>query len=406
MFRHLHKDFPILLHTQNGKPYVYFDNASTTHKPQAVLDALMAFYTTSNANVHRGIYTLANSATEQYERARATVAAFIGAHASEIVFTSGATHGINLVAHAWAMEHMRAGDVILISQLEHHANILPWQEVAQKTGALLHYIPVLSDGTVDENSLDVLINDRVKLVAITHLSNVLGTHVPVEMIIKKARAVGATIFIDAAQSAPHGLVNIAQLQPDFLVFSGHKMLGPTGIGVLYINKKMHKQMEPYQRGGGMVFAVDQQSATWAQAPHMFEAGTPPIAQAIGLGAAIEYMQRTIDFAQLHTHHAQLCTRLIEGLVTLPGIRILGPVPFLKQYGHMVSFVVEGIHAHDVAAYLCAQGIFVRAGHHCAQPLANQLQYDASVRVSFYFYNTLEQVDLLLTALGALVLFKK
>ena len=399
MFTQLKKDFPIFTTLEiAGRPFVYFDNAATTHKPQVVLDAMNAFYTQANANVHRGAHFLADAATYAYEDARVTVAGFINARPHEVVFTSGSTAGLNIVAHAWALEHIVAGDVIVVSHLEHHANLLPWQLVAQKTGAQLRFLPLTADGLIDEQSLDGYFDNRVKLVAVSHISNALGVRLPMQKIIGLARSVGATVVVDAAQSAPHGLVDMQTLDADFLVFSGHKMMGPTGVGVLYVKESLHTQLQPHLRGGGMVFSVAEQDALWAKMPALLEAGTPPIAQAVGLAAAIKYLQTYIDYKKLHVHYQHLMVQLLQGLQHHARVKIVGPVDHLQTNGHMVSFVVDGIHAHDVAAFFSAHGICVRAGHHCAQPLANTLEYDASVRLSVYWYNTSEEITFFLEKL--------
>ncbi len=399
----LRKDFEILTQMLNDKPIAYLDNASTTQKPQQVLDAVMNFYTTCNANIYRGVHAFGEKATTLYEQAREKVAQFIGAHdATEIIFTRGTTDGINFIASTWAMQHVKRGDEIVLTELEHHSNLLPWQHVAQQTGAQLKFIPVFPDGTLDMGKVSELITSKTKLVAMIHSSNALGTHVDVATITKHARKVGAKVLIDAAQTVPHQAIDVEKLGCDFLVFSGHKMLAPTGIGVLYINKALHDDIPPYQRGGGTIFDADWHTATWAQSPQKFEAGTPPIAQAIGLGAAIDYLNEHVNFDQLQKHEAQLCVQLIDGLQHIDRIRLLGPLEELKQRGHLVSFVVDGAHAHDVAAYLDAHGICVRAGHHCVQPLAKKLGYEASVRASFYFYNTSEEVERLLEVMKKLV----
>lgn len=386
------KDFPLLQKKINHKDLIYFDNAATSQKPQVVIDAVNRFYETQNSTIHRAVYAFGEQATTLYEQARVSVADFINAHAHEVVFTKGATQSINAVATGWALAHLKSGDEILLTQMEHHANLLPWQQVALRTGAVLKFIPVLPDGTLDMSSLDYLISKKTKLVSCIHVSNALGTHNDIQLIITRAHAHGAKVLIDAAQSIAHQEIDVKKMGCDFLVFSGHKMLGPTGIGVLYIKKDLHEQMQPYEFGGGMVYEVDFTRASWAKAPHKYEAGTPPIAQAVGLSAAVEYIKKHIDFKKLAQHEAQLCAKLIAGLQKNPKIRILGPIEQLKQQGHLVSFVVEGMHAHDVAAYLSDYGICVRAGNHCAQPLANILQTGASVRASFYAYNTIPEVE--------------
>jgi len=399
-FKALRNDFPILSQQANGHPLIYFDNAATTQKPQAVIDAELSFYTKNNANINRGIYQDAEIATQLYEQARTTVAQYIGAHWQEVIFTKGTTESINFIATAWATRVLKPGDEIVLTELEHHANLIPWQIVAQQTGAQLKFIPITADGTLNMNVLDTIITAQTKLVACTHVSNALGTHVDIKTIIDRAHAVGAKILIDAAQSVPHQNIHVHELDCDFLVFSGHKMFGPTGVGVLYIKQQLHDHIEPYQFGGGMVFEVDWHTSTWARSPQKFEAGTPPVAQAIALGVAINYLQ-SLDLKKLQQHEAALCTRLIDGLQQIPGTQILGSIEQLKQQGHLVSFVKENIHAHDVAAYMDQYGIAVRAGHHCAQPLAKKLSIEGSTRVSFYAYNTIDEVDLFLSILKSL-----
>jgi len=402
MFKKLRADFPILSQKINGYPLIPCDNASTTHKPQSVIDAIVTFYTTTNANIYRGVHLFAEQATQLYENARAKVANFIGAEKSEIVFTRGCTSGINFVVATWGEMNITAGDEIVMTELEHHANLLPWQRLAQKKGAILKFIPIFPDGLLDLSSLDSTITHKTKMVSIIHVSNAVGTHVDIATIIARAKMVGACVLVDAAQSVPHQKIDVHELDCDFLVFSGHKILGPTGIGVLYIKKELHAAVPPYEVGGGMVEHVTCDEATWRAAPQKFEAGTPPIAQAIGLGAAIDYLQKNIDFDELMHYEAQLCARLIDGLSTITQVKILGPIPELKKKGHLVSFLVDSIHSHDVAAFLDSRGIAVRAGHHCAQPFAKKLGYDASVRVSFYFYNTVEDVDRIIKAVIELV----
>lgn len=398
----LRQDFPILQKTINGNPLIYFDSAATSHKPRQVIDSLIDFYRNHNSNIHRGVYTTGEKATELYEEARRKVAEHIGAEPSEIIFTRGTTESINFVATAWGMEHIAAGDEIIISALEHHANLLPWQQCAKRRGAVLKIIPVREDGLLALEALDELLTSKTKLVAITHVSNVLGTHADIGLISRAARAVGAKILVDAAQSVPHQSINVKDMGCDFCAFSGHKMLGPTGIGILYINKAMHDEIGPYHFGGGMVFEADFHDAAWLQAPHKFEAGTPPIAEAIGLGVAIDYLNNDVDLKTLPAYESNLCRRAIDGLSQMKGVTILGPREQLREKGHLVSFTIDGVHAHDIAAYLNRNGVSVRAGHHCAQPLARQLGVDASIRASFYCYNTPEEVDQFLTIVDKLV----
>jgi len=387
----LRSDFPILQRTVNGKPLIYLDNAATTQKPQAVLDAMTTFYSFFNAPVRRGIYELAEEATLLFENARAAIANFIGAYPDETIITKGATEGINFIAQAWGHEHIKAGDEIIVTELEHHANFLPWQRLAQQKQAVLKIVPITDDGDVDYAAFKQMLTHKTKLVAVTHVSNVLGTQVDIAMIINNAHAVGAKVLIDAAQSIAHQDINVHALDCDFLVFSGHKMLGPTGIGILYIKRALHQDVPPYQVGGGMVFEVGRAQSFWLEAPYKFEAGTPATAELIGLAAALDYRKKTFSIEQLRTHEAILSRQLIEGLQTL-GLPVLGPIEQLKQHGHIVSFIVPNVHGHDVAAYLAQQGICVRAGHHCAQILHNRLGVEASVRVSLYAYNTAQEVD--------------
>lgn len=401
MFKKLRSDFPILSQRINGYPLAPCDNASTTHKPLVVIDAVVTFYTTTNANIYRGIHLFAEQATQMYENARAKVAHFIGAQPCEIVFTRGATSGINGVVAMWGEEHIAEGDEIVMTELEHHANLLPWQRLAHKKGAVIKYIPIFPDGSLDLSQLDSIITDKTKMVSVIHVSNAVGTHVDIATIIAQAKRVGACVLIDAAQSVPHQKINVHALNCDFLVFSGHKLLGPTGIGILYIKKDLHTSLSPYEVGGGMVENVNYDNATWRNAPYAFEAGTPSIAQAIGLGVAIDYLQANINFDDLVMYEAQLCARLIDGLSKIKQVTLLGPLEELKKTGHLVSFLVSGYHSHDVAAFLDSRGISVRAGHHCAQPFAKRLGYDASVRVSFYFYNTIDDVDRIIEAIKEL-----
>ncbi|PKN03593.1 cysteine desulfurase, partial [Candidatus Dependentiae bacterium HGW-Dependentiae-1] len=338
--KHMRKDFPILNQKVGDKPLIYFDTAATSQRPQQVIDALTSFYTDSNANIHRGIHMLSERATELYEQAREKIANFIGAaDACEVVFTRGTTEGINIVAETWGMENLKAGDEILVSEMEHHANLLPWQRLAKRTGATLKFIPVTPEGKLALDKLDELITAKTKLVAVTHASNVLGTHVDVKTIAKKAHAVGARILVDAAQSIPHEKIDVKDLDCDFLAFSGHKMLGPTGIGALYIKKELHEALPPYQVGGGIVYEVNFDDARWQEVPQRLEAGTPAIAQAVGLGAAVDYMNAHVNFDELKKHEAALTNRAIQGLASLPKVRMFGPLEDLKKSGHLVNFVV-------------------------------------------------------------------
>ncbi len=398
MKKNIRNDFAILAKKIGNQPLIYLDTAATSQKPQAVIDAMVDFYQNHNSNIYRSVYAFGEETTTLYEKARQTVAHFINAHPDEIVFTKGATQSINGVAAGWAASVLKGGDEILLTQMEHHANLIPWQHVAQQTGATIKYVPILSDGTLDMNAFHALLSKKTKLVACVHVSNGVGTHNDIGTIIKSAHAHNARVLIDAAQSAGHQPLDVQELGADFLVFSGHKMLGPTGIGVLYINRALHDEMQPFEFGGGMVYEVGLDHATWLKAPRKFEAGTPPIAQAIGLAAAVDYIKKNINFEQLRLHEAALCAQLIDGLQKHKKIRILGPLEQLREKGHLVSFTVQGMHAHDVAAYLSNFGICVRAGNHCAQPLANALGIEASVRASFYGYNSAHEVEQLIQAL--------
>jgi cysteine desulfurase/selenocysteine lyase len=401
--KQLRADFPILHnHRTNGYPLIYIDNAATTHKPRQVIDAIASFYAQHNANVGRGIYSIAEQATMLYEQARMVVAHYIGAQTEEIVFTSGATEGINTIAYGWAMAHIMAGDEIILTEMEHHANIIAWQHVALCTGAVLKFIPVCADGVLDLDVFLTLLSDKTKLVSCIHTSNVLGTVNDISFITHQAHQVGAKVLIDAAQTVAHKKIDVKKIGADFLVFSGHKLFAPTGIGVLYIKSTASESFYPYKWGGGMVTSVDWGWASFKKPPHVYEAGTPPIAQAVGLAAAIQYLETHVNYEALIAHEAMLCVRLIEGLMGISGCTIFGPIGQLKQNGHLVSFVVQNIHAHDVAAYVDQFGICVRAGNHCAQPLHSILGISASVRVSFALYNTVQEVDYLLKILDTMV----
>lgn len=392
------KDFPIF----EGRDLVYCDSAATTHKPQVVIDRVADFYAHHNAPVHRGIYALAEEATEMYEHVRSLLAAYLGAEdANEIVFTHGTTESINTVAFGWGRANLKPGDEIVISEQEHHANLVPWQLLSKEKKLILRFIPMLSDGTIDYAAIPKMLSEKTKLLAITAGSNVIGVATDLEKVMPHARKVGARVLIDAAQMAPRMRYNVQELGCDFLVLSGHKMLGPTGVGALYVKKDLHDSFEPMIVGGSMVLSVDLKESRWRPMPNKLEAGTPAIAQVIGLGAALEYLMDEVDFAWLEKHEAMLSRRLIEGLERYEDVRILGPVEQMKTHGHLVSFSIKGFHAHDVAAYLDTFGIAVRAGHHCAQPLHTKLDVPNSVRASFYLYNTEDDIVRLLEAMDNL-----
>ena len=401
-FKALKKDFPIFTHHDGvGKKFVYLDSAATTQKPQCVIDALVHFYTTTNANINRGLYDIAEEATGQFETARLAVARFVhAADPCEIIFTKGTTEGINFIAQSWALAHLKTGDVILLSQVEHHANLLPWQWVAEKTGATLAFIPYDTATGYLDNPTSYL-TPEVKLVTIASDSNVVGPiweDGQLSAFITQTHTIGAKVLIDAAQSVMHRPIDVKKLDADFLVFSGHKLLGPTGVGVLYIKQALHEQIEPYQRGGSMIHSATYQGATWAQSPAKFEAGTPPIADVIGLASAIDCITKNIDFNKLHEHESGLCRLLIEKLEQHPNIKIAGNPAHLKEHGYLVSFAVDGVHHHDLAAYLGEQGIAVRAGHLCAQPFVDHLGFAGLIRVSFGVYNTESDVTSLIEVL--------
>lgn len=391
-------DFPILHQKVHGQPLIYFDNAATTQKPRAVLDRLRAYYEQDNANVHRGIHELSNRATAAFEAARTRAAQFINARsADEIIFTRGTTEGINLVAQAWGSKHLRAGDKILLTEMEHHSNIVPWQLLAARTGAELLFFPVTGDiGLLDLNRLDEWLTKEVKLLAMTHISNSLGTINPVIELCARARKLGVPTLVDAAQSAGHRPLDVQEIGCDFLAFSGHKMCGPTGIGVLYGRQEILETMPPYQGGGEMILNVTFQKSTWKHAPHRFEAGTPDISGAVGLHAAMDYLD-AIGRQQIAEHDQELGAYAYEKLSRLKGgIRLFGP--HIGRAG-VVSFLLKDVHAHDVVTVADQRGVALRGGHHCNQPLMHKLGVESTARASFYFYNTTEEIDRFVEVLG-------
>lgn len=385
-------DFPIFRH-HNQKPLVYLDSAATSQKPQMIIDALCRFYQEKNANIHRGLYALSEDATVEFEAARSKITAFINASSSsEVIFTKGTTEGINFVASAYAAQHLQPGDEILLTQVEHHANLLPWQRVAAQTGAILKFIP-LNKESLQLEFHDNLLSSKTKIVAVTQSSNALGNVWKdanvLKNIIKKAHAVGAKILVDAAQTVMHEKLDVQALGADFVVFSGHKMLGPTGIGILFIKKDLHDSVQPYQLGGSMVHEVTFETATWARAPHKFEAGTPPIASAVGLGTAVDYITKHIDYQALHEHYTLLQNHLLN---CVQNIKQVTPLVNGHRANHVISFTTQNIHAHDLAAALAQDNIAVRAGHLCAQPLVTMLGQPALLRVSFAPYTTIEDIS--------------
>ncbi len=395
-------DFPALAQTVHGKPLVYLDNAATTQKPRTVIDALANFYRHDNANVHRGLHELSMRSTDAYEGARARVAKFIGAAApEEIVFTRGTTESINLVAASWGGAHVKAGDTILLTEMEHHSNLVPWQLLAERSGARLRYVPVTGDeGLLDQAALDRLLTPEVKLFAFTHMSNTLGTINPVADLCARARRVGAVTVVDAAQSSGHLPVDVRLLDCDFLAFSGHKMAGPTGIGVLYGRRALLDAMPPWQGGGGMIEHVDFLASRWKPSPERFEAGTPNFADAAALTPACDYLDG-LGRAEIARHDQALGELAYERLREIPGIRILGPS---RGRGGVVSFALAGVHAHDVVTWADQDGIALRGGHHCNQPLMKRLGLASTARASFYVYNTPADIDALVASLHRTVKF--
>lgn len=399
----LRKDFPILDQQVHGHPLVYLDNAATSQKPRAVIDALSRFYENDNANVHRGIHELSRRATEAYEAARVRAASFIHARqASEIIFTRGTTEGINLLAYTWGANNLKSGDTILLTEMEHHSNIVPWQLLAGRTGAKLAYLPVTGDdGLLDLSRLDGWLNDSsVKLFAFTHVSNTLGTVNPVAELCARARRRNIVTLVDAAQSAGHRPVDVQEIGCDFMAFSGHKLCGPTGIGVFYGRRELLDDMPPFQGGGDMIATVDYFASTWKDAPHKFEAGTPDFAGAVGLHAAMDYLA-AIGCDKIARHDQELSAYACEQLSRLRGIRLFGPK---KERSGVVSFLLNNVHAHDVVTAADQLGVALRGGHHCNQPLMKRLGVESTTRASFYFYNTAAEVDRLFEVLAEIQKF--
>ncbi|HEY7356021.1 MAG TPA: cysteine desulfurase [Ktedonobacterales bacterium] len=393
----IRQDFPILARQIHGKPLVYLDSGASSQKPASVLEAMDRYYQTSHANVNRGVYVLSEEATAAMEQARVKVARFIKAKsAKQVIFTRNATESINLVAYSWGNANVRAGDTILLTELEHHANLVPWQLLAARTGAKLEFVPFTEEGLLDQDEYTRLLEQtRPKLVAFTAMSNVLGTITPAKAMIAQAHAAGAVVLVDGAQSVPHLPTDVGDLDCDFLAFSGHKMLGPTGIGVLYGRRDLLEAMPPFLTGGDMIREVHLRSATWNDLPYKFEAGTPAIAETVGLGAAVDYLNALgMDFVQ--RHEQELVSYALERLRAVDGLVLYGPEA--AKRGGVVSFTLEEIHPHDLAQVLDGEGICVRAGNHCAQPLIEKLGLPATARASFYIYNTPDEVDALAAAL--------
>ena len=392
----LRADFPILSREVNGRPLVYLDNAATTQKPRAVIDALVDYYSTVNANIHRGLHTLAEEATAAYEDVRVRVAAFIGApNRREIVFTRNTTESLNLLAYTLG-ERLAEGDEIVLSALEHHSNLIPWQLAARRAGAKLRFIELGGDGELDIDSARAVIGPRARIVSVAHMSNVLGAIAPVAEIAEMARAVGARMIVDAAQSVPQMPVDVVELGADFVAFSAHKMLGPTGVGVLWGRRELLDDLDPFLGGGEMISVVNREESTWAALPHKFEAGTPNIADVIAFGAAIDYLE-TVGMDRIRDHDRDLVAYAMDRLSRLEGLDIYGPADPDRR-GAVVAFNYADIHSHDIATILDARGIAVRAGHHCAQPLMRELGVPATARASFYLYNRRGEIDALVDGL--------
>jgi cysteine desulfurase/selenocysteine lyase len=386
----LRADFPILDQQVHGKPLIYFDNAATSQKPRAVIDALVHYYEHDNANVHRGIHELSNRATSAYEAARARAAKFINARsAEEIVFTRGTTEGINLVANSWGTNNLKSGDVILLTEMEHHSNLVPWQMLAQRTGAKVAYLPITGDeGLLDLSKLDSLLTKQVKIFSMVQISNSLGTVNPVSDLCARARKLGITTLVDGAQSAGHMPVDVQAIGCDFFVFSGHKICGPTGIGVLWGRQELLDAMPPYQGGGEMILSVEYQKTEFKKAPHRFEAGTPDISGPIGLHVAMDYLDN-LGRQNIWQHDQGLAHYACEKLAALKNVRLFGPK---ENRGGLVSFLLKDVHAHDVVTLADQAGVALRGGHHCTQPLMHRLGVESTARASFYFYNTKAEVD--------------
>lgn len=391
------QDFSILHQSVNDEPLVYLDNAATTQKPQAVTDKVLAYYEYANANVHRGVHTLSDRATTQYEESRETVRQFINAkEAAEVIFTRGTTAGLNMVAKNLGAHVLTEEDEILISYMEHHSNIIPWQQIAKVTGATLRYIDLTEDGRLDMEDAQQKINPKTKILSITHVSNVLGVVNPIKELADLVHEQDGVIVVDGAQATPHMSVDVQALDADFYAFSGHKMIGPTGIGVLYGKRQWLDAIEPVEFGGEMIQVVDLQDSTWAEIPQKFEAGTPNIAGAIGLAAAIEYLEK-IGMDNIYAHEQELVAYTLDQMKDLDGITIYGPTDASQRSG-VITFNIDGVHPHDVATAMDMEGVAIRAGHHCAQPLMNYINQPATARASFYLYNTKADADKLIEAI--------
>ncbi len=393
----IRKDFPILSRQVHGKPLVYLDSTASSQKPVAVIEAMSTYYETTHANVHRGVYEISEEATTRMEKARVKIARFINARQSkQVIFTRNTTESINLVAYSWGNTNIAAGDLIVLTELEHHSNLIPWQLLARRTGARLEFVPITDEGLLRLDIYEQLLQQQPKLVAFTHMSNVLGTINPAQQMIAQAHAAGATVLLDAAQSVPHLPVDVQSLDIDFLCFSGHKMLGPTGIGILYGKRELLEAMPPFMGGGEMIRKVGLRESTWNDLPWKFEAGTPAIAEAIGLGAAVDYLTE-LGMENVQRHEQEITAHAMEQLQAVPELTIYGPEA--ARRGGVVSFTLADIHAHDLASILDQEvGVAIRAGHHCAQPLLDRLGLVATARASFYVYTIPEDIDVLVQGL--------
>jgi cysteine desulfurase/selenocysteine lyase len=392
----IRRDFPALAQRVHGRPLVYLDNAATTQKPRQVIDAIRRYYEEDNANVHRGVHALSERATAAYEGAREKVRAFVNARAvSEVVFTRNATEGINLVARAWGDANVRAGDEVLITALEHHSNIVPWQQLCARTGAVLKVAPIDDAGDVIQDEFDRLLSSKTRMVAMSHLSNALGTVNPVVEMTARAKAAGAVVLIDGSQAAYHMAVDVQAIGADFYVFTGHKLYGPTGMGVLWGREAVLDAMPPFLGGGDMIRTVTFEGSTWNDLPYKFEAGTPHIAGAVGLGAAVDYV-RAIGFAAIGAHEAALLAKATEAIGAIEGVRLVGTA---RRKASVVSFVMDDIHPHDIGTIVDREGVAIRTGHHCAQPVMDRYRIPATARASFAMYNTLDEIDALAAALA-------
>lgn len=390
------RDFPILAREVHGRPLVYLDNAATTHKPTAVLDALRGFYETHNANIHRGVHQLSQEATDAFESARRRMAQFLGANEDEeILFTRGTTESINLIAGSYGRANVGEGDEILLSRMEHHSNIVPWQMLCEQTGAVLKVAPINDNGEILLDEFEALLSARTKIVSVGHVSNALGTINPIARIAELTHAAGAVLVVDGAQGAPHGRVNVLTLGADFYACSGHKMYGPTGIGVLYGRRELLDAMPPWQGGGEMIRSVTFEKSTWADVPHKFEAGTPNIAGAIGLAAAADYLE-ALDIDAVHAYEADLLAYGTAKLEGIPGVRLIGTA---REKAAVLSFVLDSAHPHDIGTILDSEGVAVRTGHHCAQPVMKHFGVPATARASLGVYNTHAEIDALAEGLG-------